>query len=124
MTSQQRRYRNFSSGSAGRERVPSDDGFYQGMLKATDGRKGTCMGAVNGKQLNCTLFPYVCDSTGRECSGLLERCEGRMLLSYAVGKMFLVFFFTLACQNRVVSVSSVFIFDITVCSSATGALSV
>lgn len=44
-------------------------------------------GAVNGKQLNCTLFPYVCDSTAGECSGLLERCEGRMLLNYAVGKM-------------------------------------
>lgn len=89
MTSQQHRYRNFSSGSAGRERVPSDDGFYQGMLKATDGRKGTCMGAVNGKQLNCNLFPYVCDSTGGECSGLLERCEGRMLLNYAVGNVFI-----------------------------------
>lgn len=95
MTSQQQRYRNFSSGSAGRDRVPSDDGFYQGMLKATDGRKGTCMGAVNGKQLNCTLFPYVCDSTGGEHSGLLERCEGRMLLNHAVGKMLILFFLLL-----------------------------
>ncbi|XP_039868548.1 plectin isoform X12 [Simochromis diagramma] len=39
MTSQQQRYRNFSSDSFGRERVPSDDGYYQGMLKAMDGRK-------------------------------------------------------------------------------------
>ncbi|KAB5586394.1 hypothetical protein PHYPO_G00001090 [Pangasianodon hypophthalmus] len=31
--------RNYSSDSMGRSRVPSDDGFYQGMLKATDGRK-------------------------------------------------------------------------------------
>lgn len=49
MTSQQQRYRNFSSDSVGRERVPSDEGYYQGMLKATDGRKGTSMVAVNGK---------------------------------------------------------------------------
>lgn len=48
MTSKQR-YRNFSSDSMGSERVPSDDGYYQGMLKATDGRKGTSMVAVNGK---------------------------------------------------------------------------
>lgn len=33
--------RNYSSDSMGRSRVPSDDGFYQGMLKAMDGRKGT-----------------------------------------------------------------------------------
>uniref|UniRef100_A0A668UTC0 Plectin b n=1 Tax=Oreochromis aureus TaxID=47969 RepID=A0A668UTC0_OREAU len=39
MTSQQQRFRNFSSDSLGRERVPSDDGYYQGMLKAMDGRK-------------------------------------------------------------------------------------
>ncbi|XP_056235754.1 plectin isoform X7 [Seriola aureovittata] len=39
MTSQQQRYRNFSSDGMGRERVPSDEGYYQGMLKATDGRK-------------------------------------------------------------------------------------
>ncbi|KAE8288466.1 Plectin [Larimichthys crocea] len=39
MTSQQQRNRNFSSDSMGKERVPSDDGYYQGMLKATDGRK-------------------------------------------------------------------------------------
>ncbi|XP_030605319.1 plectin-like isoform X2 [Archocentrus centrarchus] len=39
MTSQQQRYRNFSSDSFGRERTPSDDGYYQGMLKAMDGRK-------------------------------------------------------------------------------------
>ncbi|KAJ3597987.1 hypothetical protein NHX12_001502 [Muraenolepis orangiensis] len=37
MTSQ--RYRNASSDSMGRDRVPSDDGYYQGMLKAMDGRK-------------------------------------------------------------------------------------
>ncbi|KAG7240597.1 hypothetical protein INR49_026652 [Caranx melampygus] len=37
MTSE--RYRNFSTDSMGRERVPSDEGYYQGMLKATDGRK-------------------------------------------------------------------------------------
>ena len=34
------RYRNGSSGSAGRDRVSSDEAYYQGMLKATDGRKG------------------------------------------------------------------------------------
>ena len=39
------RYRNGSSGSAGRDRVSSDEAYYQGMLKATDGRKGTCMTA-------------------------------------------------------------------------------
>lgn len=49
MTSQQQRYRNFSSDSFGRERVPSDDGYYQGMLKAMDGRKGTSMGALSVK---------------------------------------------------------------------------
>lgn len=32
--------RNYSTDSFGRSRVPSDDGFYQGMLKAMDGRKG------------------------------------------------------------------------------------
>lgn len=41
MSSKQQRYRNFSSDSMGRERPPSDDGYYQGMLKAMDGRKGT-----------------------------------------------------------------------------------
>lgn len=44
MTSQQQRNRNFSSDSMGKERVPSDDGYYQGMLKATDGRKGNQYG--------------------------------------------------------------------------------
>ncbi|GAA6235104.1 plectin-like isoform X7 [Lates japonicus] len=39
MTSQQQRYRNFSTDSMGRERMPSEEGYYQGMLKATDGRK-------------------------------------------------------------------------------------
>ncbi|MED6232062.1 hypothetical protein ATANTOWER_019856, partial [Ataeniobius toweri] len=39
MSSQQQKYRNFSTDSLGRDRVPSDDGYYQGMLKATDGRK-------------------------------------------------------------------------------------
>lgn len=43
MSSKQQRYRNFSSDSVGRERAPSDDGYYQGMLKAIDGRKGTSM---------------------------------------------------------------------------------
>lgn len=43
MSSKQQRYRNFSSDSMGRERAPSDDGYYQGMLKAIDGRKGTSM---------------------------------------------------------------------------------
>lgn len=41
MSFNQQRYRNFSSDSMGRERAPSDDGYYQGMLKAMDGRKGT-----------------------------------------------------------------------------------
>lgn len=36
-----KKQRNISSDSIGRSRVPSDDGFYQGMLKAMDGRKGT-----------------------------------------------------------------------------------
>lgn len=49
MTSQQQRYRNFSSDSFGRERVPSDDGYYQGMLKAMDGRKGKSMVALSVK---------------------------------------------------------------------------
>ncbi|CAB1333620.1 unnamed protein product [Coregonus sp. 'balchen'] len=43
MSSQQQRYRNFSTdsngGRDGRDRVPSDEGYYQGMLKSTDGRK-------------------------------------------------------------------------------------
>eukprot|EP00064_Thunnus_orientalis_P001247 superscaffoldBa00000083_g1249 len=39
MTSPQQKYRNFSTDSMGRERVPSDEGYYQGMLKAMDGRK-------------------------------------------------------------------------------------
>ncbi|MEQ2221782.1 hypothetical protein ILYODFUR_019153 [Ilyodon furcidens] len=39
MSSQQQKYRNFSTDSLGRDRMPSDDGYYQGMLKATDGRK-------------------------------------------------------------------------------------
>lgn len=43
MSSRQQRYRNLSSDSMGRERAPSDDGYYQGMLKALDGRKGTSM---------------------------------------------------------------------------------
>lgn len=37
--------RNYSTDSPGRSRVPSDDGFYQGMLKAMDGRKGTWLRA-------------------------------------------------------------------------------
>lgn len=37
--------RNYSTDSMGRSRVPSDDGFYQGMLKAMDGRKGTWLKA-------------------------------------------------------------------------------
>lgn len=53
MASPQQRYRNFSSDSMGRERVPSDEGYYQGMLKAMDGRKGTSMVTLNGKQLDC-----------------------------------------------------------------------
>ncbi|KAM6910391.1 plectin isoform 2-T2 [Xenentodon cancila] len=39
MTFQQQKYRNFSTDSVGRERTPSDEGYYQGMLKAMDGRK-------------------------------------------------------------------------------------
>ncbi|KAI4810605.1 hypothetical protein KUCAC02_013543 [Chaenocephalus aceratus] len=39
MNSQQQRYRNVSSGSMDRERTSSEEGYYQGMLKATDGRK-------------------------------------------------------------------------------------
>ncbi|XP_016533446.1 plectin-like isoform X13 [Poecilia formosa] len=39
MNSQQQKYRNFSTESLGRDRMGSDDGYYQGMLKATDGRK-------------------------------------------------------------------------------------
>lgn len=50
MTSQQKRYRNFSSDSLRGERLPSDDGYYQGMLKV--GRKGTNMLAVKGVKLN------------------------------------------------------------------------
>lgn len=41
--SAQPRYRNYSSGSLGRERTPSDDAYYLGMLKATDERKGMTM---------------------------------------------------------------------------------
>lgn len=47
MSSKQQRYRNCSSDSMGRERAPSDDGYYQGMLKAMDGRKGTSTVADN-----------------------------------------------------------------------------
>lgn len=47
MSSKQQRYRNFSSDSMGRERTPSDDGYYQGMLKAMDGRKGTSTVTAN-----------------------------------------------------------------------------
>lgn len=49
MTSQQQRYRNLSTDSLGRDRMPSEEGYYQGMLKATDSRKGSSMVAVNGK---------------------------------------------------------------------------
>lgn len=48
MTSPPKRYRNFSSDSMGRERIHSEEGYYQGMLKATDGRKGTSMAAIDG----------------------------------------------------------------------------
>lgn len=45
MSGQQQRYRNFSTdnsgGRDGRDRVPSDESYYQGMLKSTDDRKGT-----------------------------------------------------------------------------------
>lgn len=42
MTTQERqRRRDFSTDSLERQRIPSDDFYYQGMLKATDGRKGT-----------------------------------------------------------------------------------
>ncbi|KAJ8288365.1 hypothetical protein COCON_G00010240 [Conger conger] len=37
--SAQQRYRNLSSGSFGRDRAPSDDAYYLGMLKATDERR-------------------------------------------------------------------------------------
>lgn len=50
MTSQQKRYRNFSSDSLRGEMLPSDDGYYQGMLKV--GRKGTNMLEVKGIKLN------------------------------------------------------------------------
>ena len=40
MNTQQQRQRMASSDSGGRDRVLSDDGFYLGKLKATDGRKG------------------------------------------------------------------------------------
>lgn len=42
MTTQERqRRREFSTDSLERQRIPSDDFYYQGMLKAMDGRKGT-----------------------------------------------------------------------------------
>lgn len=65
MTSRQQRYRNFSSNSMGRERTPSDDGYYQGMLKAMDGRKGTSM-AVKGQWLHFNSWACVCDSAGQK----------------------------------------------------------
>lgn len=52
---QQQRYRNFSIDSLGRERLPSDETYYQGMLKATDGRKGTSMVPLNVQLLCCNL---------------------------------------------------------------------
>ncbi len=39
MSTQQRR-REYSSDSLERERIPSDDLHYQGMLKSVEGRKG------------------------------------------------------------------------------------
>lgn len=51
MTSQQHRHRNLSSDSRGRERMPSDDGVYQGRLKPMDGRKGTCACQREGSSL-------------------------------------------------------------------------
>lgn len=62
MASPQQRYRNFSSDSMGRERVPSDDGYYQGMLKAMDGRKGTNHGGKlmeNSLIASCDLDLFV-----------------------------------------------------------------
>lgn len=38
--SSQKKYRNVSTDSNGQQREASDDGFYQGMLKSMDGRKG------------------------------------------------------------------------------------
>lgn len=61
MTSPHQRYRNFSSDSVGRERMASEEVHYQGMLKATDGRKGTSMAAFARKYdkmqiiLTCSL---------------------------------------------------------------------
>lgn len=66
MSSRQQRYRNFSSNSMGRERTPSDDGYYQGMLKAMDGRKGTSMATVNGQRLHLNSWTCVCDSAGQK----------------------------------------------------------
>lgn len=59
MASPQQRNRNFSSDSMGRVRVPSDESYYQGMLKAVDGRKGTSMVAVDRKQRLIAIREFV-----------------------------------------------------------------
>lgn len=67
MTSPQQRNRNFSSDSMGRARVPSDESYYQGMLKAVDGRKGTIVVAVDSKR----RLIAICDFCFRMCVTLL-----------------------------------------------------
>lgn len=61
MNSQQQKYRNFSTDSLGRDRTPSDDGYYQGMLKSTDGRKGTSMAPLNCKPWSWSVTLIVCE---------------------------------------------------------------
>ena len=56
MSSKQQRYRNVSSDSMGRERAPSDDGYYQGRLKAMDGRKGTSTVTINNILFQFLIF--------------------------------------------------------------------
>lgn len=74
MSSKQQRYRNFSSDSMGRERAPSDDGYYQGMLKAMDGRKGTSTVTANG-----ILFQFL----------ILFLCLWLIFKAYFPGRFFL-----------------------------------
>lgn len=77
MSSRQQRYRNLSSNSMGRERTDSDDGYYQGMLKATDGRKGTSMATANGHWLHFNSWACVCDSAGQQWAAFQGRCVWR-----------------------------------------------
>lgn len=73
MASQQQRYRNLSSDNRGRERMPSDEGFYQGRLKSTDGRKGTSVCVCGGeKTASFSILALSLSTFGVKLSGKIH----------------------------------------------------